>query len=223
MIIDGDLQDPPEMLSEFYRYFEMGYDVIYAIRENRKEGFIKRFCYSLFYRIVKSISDIDLPLDAGDFCFINRRVADELTKLPERSRYIRALRSWVGFRQIGIPYSRDSRQAGKSKYSFRMLFKLANDGLYNFSQFPIKLLSNLGLFGIGISFTYFIYLLITKLFTNHVPQGFTTIIFVVIFFGCLQLVCMGILGQYIIRIFFEAKGRPLYIIEQLQSNYTKNI
>ncbi len=219
MIIDGDLQDPPELLTQFYQEFTKGYEVVYAIRENRKENILKRMSYSLFYRILNSVSKIDLPLDSGDFCFIGRRVADQLIAMPEESRYLRGLRAWIGFKQIGITYSRESRHAGESKYTFSKLLKLAHDGLYNFSDVPLKLMTSVGTYGILISIAYFVYVLFARLYTDQVPTGFTTLIMVVIFFGCVQLLSLGIIGQYIIRIFFQVKGRPLYIIDKVKSHY----
>jgi glycosyltransferase involved in cell wall biosynthesis len=213
-IIDGDLQDPPELLGEFYAKFQEGYDVVYAVRKKRKEGALKKTAYFLFYRFMKSISYVDIPLDSGDFSLISRRVANVLNQMPEESRFIRGMRSWIGFKQIGIEYERDARVAGDAKYTFKMLRKLAYNGIFNFSEFPIKFLTTLGMFSIGIAFLYFIQTLIKKYFFGGVPEGFTALLFTIILFGGIQLIGMGLIGEYVLRIFFQSKGRPLYIVRE---------
>ncbi|RCR67419.1 glycosyltransferase family 2 protein [Larkinella punicea] len=213
-IIDGDLQDPPELLGEFYAKFQEGYDVVYAVRKKRKEGAFKKTAYFLFYRFMKSISYVDIPLDSGDFSLISRRVANVLNQMPEESRFIRGMRSWIGFKQIGVEYERDARVAGDAKYTFKMLRKLAYNGIFNFSEFPIKFLTNLGMFSIGIAFLYFIQTLIKKYFFGGVPEGFTALLFTIILFGGIQLIGMGLIGEYVLRIFFQSKGRPLYIVRE---------
>jgi len=218
MVIDGDLQDPPELLSTFYEKLQEGYDVVYAIRKKRKENVIKKSAYYLFYRLLNSISYIQLPVDTGDFCLMSRRVVNQLTQMPENSRYLRGMRSWVGYKQVGVTYERDERAAGEPKYNFRMLFGLAYNGIFNFSEFPIKLVTKIGLTGIAFSILYLLYTIYLKLFTEQVPEGFTSLIFVVILFGSLNLFSLGVLGEYITRIFFQVKQRPLYIIESVIQN-----
>jgi polyisoprenyl-phosphate glycosyltransferase len=213
-VIDGDLQDPPELLLDFYAKYQEGCDVVYAIREKRKENIVKRTAYQLFYRLLKSISYIDIPLDSGDFCFMSRRVVDILNAMPEESRYIRGMRSWIGFKQIGIPYERDERSASTPKYGFRMLLNLAYNGIFNFSEFPIKLIKRIGYSAVGVSILYLFYSLYRKMMFNDVPQGFTATIFIIVFFSGIQLFFMGIMGEYLLRIFFQVKGRPLYIVEK---------
>lgn len=214
MVIDGDLQDPPELLIDFYNKYKEGYDVVYAVRKKRKENFLKKAAYSAFYRLLKSISYIDIPLDSGDFCFMSRRVVDVMNAMPEESRYIRGMRSWIGFEQIGIDYERSERAAGESKYSFRKLLQLAYNGIFNFSEFPIKLIKRVGYMAVGISMVYLVYSLYRKLVFDDVPQGFTATIFIIIFFSGIQLFFMGIMGEYLLRIFFQMKGRPLFIIKE---------
>ena len=214
MVIDGDLQDPPELLPEFYAKYREGYDVIYAIRRKRKENMLKKAAYRLFYRLLKSISYIDIPLDSGDFCFMSRRVVDILNRMPEESRYIRGMRSWIGFKQIGIEYERAERAAGASKYGFRMLLNLAYNGIFNFSEFPIKVIKRIGYSAVGLSMFYVVYSLYRKLMYNDVPQGFMATIFIIVFFSGIQLFFMGIMGEYLLRIFFQVKGRPLFIVEK---------
>ena len=213
MVIDGDLQDPPELLSEFYKKYKEGYDVVYAVRTQRKENALKRMAYLAFYRLLKFISYIDMPLDSGDFCFMSRRVVDVMNQMPEESRFIRGMRSWIGFEQIGINYERSERSAGESKYSFRHLLQLAYNGIFNFSEFPIKLIKRVGYSAVLVSFIYLIYSIYRKLFFNDVPQGFTATIFIIVFFSGIQLFFMGIMGEYLLRIFFQVKGRPLFIVK----------
>lgn len=214
MVIDGDLQDPPELLPEFYQKIKEGYDVIYGVRKKRKEGFFKRSAYYLFYRLLKKIAGIDLPLDSGDFGMMSRRVVDIMNQMPEQSRYLRGMRAWVGFNQVGIEYERNDRVAGSPKYNFRMLSKLAYNGIFNFSDVPIKILTRLGLLAIFSSLCYFIYSVIAKYTSDTVPTGFTALLFVIILFGGVQLISIGILGEYIIRMFFQVKNRPIFIIKE---------
>jgi len=213
-VIDGDLQDPPELLPEFYKLLKEGNDVVYAVRKKRKEGWIKKTGYYLFYRLLRSISYVEIPLDSGDFALISRRVVDILNKMPEESRYLRGMRSWVGFKQTGFEYERDARAAGESKYSFKQLFGLAYNGIFNFSEFPIKFMSRTGVTAILISLIYFIIVVIKKLFFVQVVEGFTALLFVIILFSGVQLLALGIIGEYVLRIFFQSKGRPLYIIKE---------
>ncbi len=213
-VIDGDLQDPPELLEKFYEYFKQDYDVVYAIRKKRKESFFKRAAYSIFYKVLKRISYIDIPLDSGDFALISRRVVDEIVGMKEECRFIRGMRTWVGYKQIGVPYERQERHSGDSKYSFSKLLKLAFNGIFNFSEFPIQFISGLGLFTILVSSSYLIYAFLKMLLIGEVPEGFIGIIFIVTLFGGIQLLSIGILGEYILRIFLQVKARPLFIIKK---------
>ncbi|NVN94426.1 MAG: glycosyltransferase family 2 protein [Bacteroidetes bacterium] len=214
MVLDGDLQDPPELFFEFYKKLSEGYDVVYGIRKKRKEGVLKRATYYLFYRILKSISAYSIPLDSGDFAMITKRVAKIIVKMPEQSRFLRGMRSWVGFKQIGIEYERDARGAGDSKYSFRQLLKLGSDGVFNFSTFPIKFFTILGVCCMMSSVIYFLYTLYRKMFYNDVPVGFPALLFVIILFGGIQLLSIGVIGEYVQRIFSQVKNRPLYLISK---------
>ena len=219
-IMDGDLQDPPELLPDFIAKMESGYDAVYGIRKNRKEGILKKICYRLYYRLLKRFSNIKMPLDAGDFSLVHKIVVNELNKLPEESRYIRGLRSWVGFRQAGLEYDRDIRRDGKSKYSFRSLFKLAFNGLFNFSEVPIRFIGMIGFISIIISLGYLGVTIYKKLVFGTVPEGFTALIFSIVLFSGVQLLSLGIIGEYILRIFFQVKQRPLYIIRSRIKNGT---
>jgi dolichol-phosphate mannosyltransferase len=214
-IIDGDLQDPPELLEQFYSELKNGNDVVYAVRKKRKESWLKRTAYSAFYRILKSISYIDIPLDSGDFSLVSRRVVDIMNKMPEESRYLRGMRTWVGFKQIGVEYDRDSRAAGDSKYSLKMLFRLAYNGIFNFSEAPIKLVTNMGIGTFLIASIYLLTVLFKKFFEKgYVPEGFTATLFVIILFAGVQLIALGIIGEYVLRIFFQVKNRPLFLIKR---------
>jgi glycosyltransferase involved in cell wall biosynthesis len=214
MVIDGDLQDPPELLTEFYSYYKKGYDVVYAVRKKRKEGFLKKAAYKAFYRFMKRVSYIDIPLDSGDFSLISRRVVDQLNAMPEESRFIRGMRSWIGYEQIGVEYERDERQAGESKYSLKLLMNLAFNGIFNFSEYPIKFVTRLGMLIMTFSGFYFIHDLFKKLIYNSTPEGFTALLFTIIAFGGIQLFAIGLIGEYVLRIFFQVKKRPLFIIKE---------
>lgn len=213
LIIDGDLQDPPELLDEFYKALKEGNEVVYAIRKDRKEKRIKIFFYRWFYKVLSKISESKIYLDSGDFSLISRKVVDVINQMPEKGKFIRGMRSWVGFNQKGIEYEREERRAGKSKYSAKKLINLALNGLFNFSDYPIKLISRFALFIISSAFLYFIWVVIKKYAFGNVPDGFTALLFMIILFGGLQLLAIGILGQYIIRVFFQVKNRPNYIVK----------
>lgn len=217
-IIDADLQDPPELLEQFYQLYEEGYDVVYAIRKNRKEGFFKKLAYATFYRIMDKISYVRIPLDTGDFSLISARMAKLLNEMPEESRYLRGMRSWLGFRQIGVEYDREQRKSGESKYSLKKLFQLAFNGIFNFSEFPIKLITNLGLLTILSSIGYLIYVIAKKLIYGNVPEGFTGLLFVLVLFGGIQMLSLGLIGEYVLRIFFQVKQRPLFVIKEKIKN-----
>lgn len=214
MIIDGDLQDPPEMLDAFYKEYVNGNDVVYAIREEREGSFVLKIAYQWFYKIMKRFAYIHIPLDSGDFSFLSRRVVDEINKLPEEGRFLRGIRAWVGFKQIGIPYYREERRNGNSKYGLKNLLSLAMNGIFNFSKYPIRFTMVLGISAFSISMIYFVITLFRKIFIGDVPSGFTALLFVMILFGGLQLMAIGVIGEYILRIFFQVKNRPHYIIQK---------
>lgn len=214
-IIDGDLQDPPELLEAFYKRLKEGNDVVYAIRKNRKESWLKKTLYKFFYKLLQNISYIQIPLDSGDFCMISARVAKLLNENREESRFLRGIRTWVGFKQIGVEYNREERFAGDSKYTFKMLFKLAFNGIFNFSELPIKWITRLGAMTILSSGLYLLYTVYLRIFHDIVPEGFTALLFTIILFGGVQLLSIGIIGEYILRIFFQVKNRPLFVIDRV--------
>ncbi|WP_396172829.1 glycosyltransferase family 2 protein [Flavobacterium sp.] len=215
MIIDGDLQDPPELVTEFYKLLENGYDVIYAIRKNRKETFFKKLAYSAYYRLQKKISSFNIPIDSGDFSMLSRRVVDIMNEMPEQSRYLRGMRAWVGFKQIGFEYDRDERHAGETKYSWTKLFELAFNGIFNFSNFPVKIITRLGFFTVLFSLIYFGYNIYRRVYYNDVPQGFTATILAIILFSGVQLISLGLIGEYVLRIYNQVRNRPLFVVDKI--------
>lgn len=220
LIIDGDLQDPPELLLPMIDKMNEGYDVVYAVRRNRKEGIGKRVLYFIYYRILKTMSETMIPVDSGDFALMSRRVVDLLNSMPEESRFLRGMRAWVGFRQAGYEYDREERAYGKSKYTIRRLFKLAYDGIFNFSTAPVRLIRILGgvsMVGAGL---YLLSVLLKKLIYGTVPEGFTALFAAIVLFSGTILFSLSVLGEYIIRIFFEVKGRPKYIVSELYESKT---
>jgi len=217
IILDADLQDPPELIPELIKQWRSGFQVVYAQRTKRIEkSWGKRFLAYWFYRILRKLADVEIPTDTGDFCLIDRSVIDILNSMPERTRYLRGLRSWVGFNQTAVPFSRDARFAGEVKYTFRKSFKLAMNGIVSFSQVPLRLSTYVGLFAAIVSLFMALLILYWRIFVPNSPlTGFTMILVAVFFLGAVQLVCIGILGEYIGRIYEEVKGRPLYTISEI--------
>jgi dolichol-phosphate mannosyltransferase len=220
VVVDADLQDPPELIADFISKWKEGYQVVYAVRAKRKENWMKRFSYWFFYRLISRMVDFKMPLDAGDFCLMDRVVIETLKQMPERERFVRGLRAWVGYKQIGVVYERNARAAGKSKYDFRKLNKLALNGILSFSAAPLRLTSMLGFWISGLSLVGIIFTLLQRIFGNFfatygwgpVP-GYATIVMSVLFMGGVQLICMGVQGEYLGRLFEEVKHRPTWIIQ----------
>ena len=215
MIIDGDLQDPPELVTEFYKLLENGYDVVYAIRKNRKETFFKKLAYSAYYRLQKKISSFNIPIDSGDFSMLSKRVVETMNEMPEQNRYLRGMRAWVGFKQIGFEYDRDERHAGETKYSWTKLFELAFNGIFNFSDFPVKIITRLGFFTVLFSLIYFGYNIFRRVYYNDVPKGFTATILAIILFSGVQLISLGLIGEYVLRIYNQVRNRPLFVVDKI--------
>jgi glycosyltransferase involved in cell wall biosynthesis len=214
VLMDGDLQDPPEAIPQLLDLYRAGYDVVYVRRTNRKEAWWLRACYYIFYRLLSALSSIQLPLDAGDFGLMSRRVVDEIRRMPEHHRYLRGMRTWVGFRQIGIAMERPARHAGRTKYSPLRLLKLASDGIFAFSIVPLRAASIAGATAIGLSFLFSLYSLYAK-FWLHSPQGFTALILAITFLFGINLFFLGIIGEYVGRIYEEAKARPHYVVRKV--------
>jgi len=220
VVMDGDLQDVPESIPQFVEKYLEGYDVVYAQRVRRKEPWPLRFCYFVFYRLMASLSDIHLPLDSGDFGLMSRRVVEEVRRMPEHHRYLRGMRSWVGFRQTGIPVERAERHSGNSKYSISRLIKLATDGIFAFSIVPIRAAALLGSLAMFVSLIYAVYALYVRIFSQRSPQGFTGLLVTVIFLSGMILFFLGMIGEYVGRIYEETKGRPQYIISRRAGRFT---
>jgi polyisoprenyl-phosphate glycosyltransferase len=216
-VLDGDLQDPPELIPEMAEIWQQGYQVVYAQRTHRqKESHFKRFTAYVFYRLLKWMADVEIPTDTGDFCLMDRQVVDLLNAMPERHRYIRGLRAWVGFRQTSIAFDRDPRFAGEVKYTFRKSLMLAIDSLISFSKIPLRLSTYLGLISALVSTIVAGLVLYWRVTQPHSPvTGFATILICIFFLGAVQLVSIGILGEYIGHIYEEVKGRPLYTVSEI--------
>lgn len=226
VIMDGDLQDPPEELPRFLDKWREGYHVVFAIRQKRKEPFVKKLAYSTFYRLLRTISDINIPLDSGDFCVMDKKVVKVLNnEMVEHSRFVRGLRAYAGFKQIGVKYERSERAAGEVKYTFRKLLKLALDGLLDFSTFPLRIATYLGFLIAFPSFIVGLFFIIHRLFDFKIlgyspsdTPGLASLAVGVFFLGGVIMVILGVIGEYIGRIYFEVKKRPFYIIDEIDNN-----
>lgn len=218
-VIDGDLQDPPEAIPELMTAISAGADVAFAIRTRRKESMAKRFAYSAFYRLLQRVSNIDIPLDSGDFCCMRRCVVDAMLQLPERNRFVRGLRAWVGFKQVGVAYERSARFAGRPKYNFWALCKLAYDGIFSFTELPVKVMQFLGF---AVSFTALLVAVCYALWRFVSPQvfptGFATIAISLWFLAGVQLLFLGVLGEYVVRTFDEVRRRPTALVRETLRN-----
>jgi glycosyltransferase involved in cell wall biosynthesis len=214
-VMDADLQDPPEVLPQFIDRWRAGHDVVYAVRQRRKEGVLKRAAYAGFYRLLQHVANIEIPLDSGDFCIMDRRVVDLLVAMPERTRFVRGIRSWIGFDQVGLAYERHARNAGEPKYTLRRLVYLALDGLVSFSYVPLRIISLSGLAVSLMSIILALFYTIKKLTTGLTPPGFATLVVAIFFLAGIQLITMGVIGEYVGRIFEEVKHRPLFVTRRV--------
>jgi dolichol-phosphate mannosyltransferase len=214
VVIDSDLQDPPEVILDLISKWKEGYQVVYAVRSEREgESLFKLFTATLFYRLISSITDVKIPLDAGDFRLLDRKVVNVLNQMRERHRFLRGMSSWVGFRQTGVPYRRVARQVGETKYPFRKMFRLAINAVTNFSYFPLQMATDIGFTAAGLSILAIPVVIAIRLWGTETPLlGQATTLIAVLFLGGAQLISLGILGEYIGRLYDEAKGRPLYIV-----------
>jgi len=215
VIIDADLQDPPEVILDMIAKWRDGYEVVYAVRAEREgENWFKMFTASLFYRIIYKITDVNIPLDAGDFRLLDRSVVDILNRMRERHRFLRGMSVWVGFRQTGVTYRRASRYSGSTKYPFRKMLKFASDAITSFSYFPLQVATYLGFLCAGLSIVAIPIVIATRVTGSQAFFGQATTLIAVLFLGGVQLISLGILGEYIGRLYDEAKGRPLYIVKE---------
>jgi len=217
VVLDADLQDPPELIPKMIESWQAGYHVVYAQRTKRKkESWFKRLTAYVFYRLLRRLADVDIPADTGDFCLMDRQVVDLLNSMPERNRYIRGLRAWIGFRQTAVKFERDPRFAGEVKYTFKKSLALAINSLVSFSKIPLRLSTYLGLFSALIALLMALLVLYWRLQQPDSPvTGLATILIAVFFLGSVQLISIGILGEYIGRIYEEVKGRPAYTIAEI--------
>ena len=215
VVIDADMQDPPEVIEAMIAKWEEGYDVVYGVREKREgESWAKLLTAAAFYRFLRLFTSIDIPVDVGDFRLMSGRAADQFRQLREKDRFVRGLVSWLGFRQTGVAYEREERFAGETKYPFRKMAKFAVDGITSFSNVPLKLASWLGFLASIFAFLYLLTVFIQKLM-GYTVEGWATIMVAMLFLGGVQLICLGIIGEYIGRIFNEIKPRPMYVIESI--------
>ncbi|EQA38461.1 glycosyltransferase, group 2 family protein [Leptospira inadai serovar Lyme str. 10] len=220
-VMDGDLQDPPEFVADLFEKMKDGFDVVYARRRTREgESIFKLLTAHLFYRTLKKLTRFDIPIDTGDFRIMSRRVTDVLVSMREQHRYIRGLIAWIGFRQTGLEYDRDERFDGETKFSVGKMLKFALDGITSFSSAPLKLSSYLGFSAAFAGALYTIYILYLKLFTNNTIQGWTSVMIVVLILGGIQLLALGMIGEYLSRVNDQSKNRPLYVIEKIYSTDT---
>ncbi|MYL31241.1 glycosyltransferase [Halobacillus halophilus] len=223
VVIDADLQDPPERIKDMVEKWKEGYDVVYAKRAERKgETFFKKVTASMYYRLLRSLTDVDIPLDTGDFRLIDRKVCDQMNQLQEKNRFVRGLVSWVGFKQTAVEYDRDEREYGESKYPLGKMIKLSLDGITSFSYKPLKLSSYGGAMVSMIGFLYMIYVIYQRLFTEAAVPGWSSVIVIQLFFFGFVLLMLGIIGEYIGRIYDESKGRPSYIIQETYGRSVKD-
>jgi glycosyltransferase involved in cell wall biosynthesis len=215
VIIDADLQDPPEVIPRMLEKWREGYDVVYGKRLKRQgETFFKKFTAFAFYRILGALTNDSIPKDTGDFRLIDRKVCDAMKKLPEKNRFLRGMINWVGFKQIAVEYVRDERWAGETKYPLKKMLKFASDGIFSFTYKPLKLATYIGFLLSASGFLYLLYVLYQRLFTSSTQTGWASIIAVNLVFNGIILVILGIIGEYIGRIYEEVKGRPLYIVRE---------
>ena len=223
VIIDADLQDPPEVIMQMVEKWQEGYEVVYGKRLQREgETFFKKITAKMYYRFLDSMTDVKLPVDVGDFRLIDRKVCEAMKGLPERSRYVRGLVSWVGFKQTSVEYKREKRFAGETKYPLKRMIKLAGDGIFSFSYKPLKLATFTGMIISVFSFIYLIVVLIQKFVKNDVASGWASSMAVSLFFNGVMLIVLGIMGEYVGRIYEEVKARPLYIVGELIGFDDKN-
>jgi len=215
VVMDADLQDPPELVQQMIARWQAGAEVVYGVREERLG--ISRWrqgIYRSFYRIMRRLTPIEIPLDSGDFRLVSRRVLDDLKRMPERNRYVRGLVAWAGYRQEGLPYVRPGRHAGAAKYTWAKLLRLAADGVFSFSYVPLRAATWLGFVVTALGFLYGLYALVAPFFGKSTPPGWTSTVILVLVLGGVQLITLGIIGSYIGRIFDEVKQRPLYLVAE---------
>ncbi|HET6218953.1 MAG TPA: glycosyltransferase [Acidobacteriaceae bacterium] len=216
VIMDADLQDPPELIWKMVDRWREGYEVVYGVRETRAgESGFKLWTAQMFYRLINKLSDIEIPLDSGDFRLLDRRAVDAMLAMPERHRLLRGMSSWIGFRQFGLKYARDARFAGTTKYPFGKMINLALDGIFSFSTVPLRFVTAIGMVTAAMAAAGILYSLVVRIFTPHWVPGWATLILAVLLTGGIEMLCFGILGEYIGRIYTEIKQRPLFVVREI--------
>lgn len=216
VLMDGDLQDPPELIEQFYHKWQEGFEVVYGVRVKREEPPVMEVAYKSFYRLFRTFSYVPMPLDAGDFSLLDRRVVDALNALPESNRFLRGLRTWVGFKQAGVPYVRPKRMFGRSTNNLLRNFGWARKAIVSFSYVPLELITTLALATVVTAFIYIVFQIGFRIFfPQDVPSGFTTLIILILFIGGIQLLCLSIIGWYLEQIYDEVKHRPPYIVDNI--------
>jgi polyisoprenyl-phosphate glycosyltransferase len=216
VIIDADLQDPPEVITQMMDKWREGYEIVYGVRETREgESGFKLRSAQLFYRLINRLSDVEIPLDSGDFRLLDRRAVNTILAMPERHRLLRGMSSWIGFRQFGLKYARAARFAGTTKYPLRKMINLALDGIFSFSTVPLRFVTILGVVTAVMAAAGILYSLAVRIFTPHWVAGWATLILAVLFTGGVEMFCFGILGEYIGRIYTEIKQRPLFVVREM--------
>lgn len=224
VIIDADLQDPPEVILDLIAKWKEGYEVVYAQRFEREgETWLKLLTASVFYRLIYRITDVKIPMDVGDFRLLDRKVVDVIVQMRERHQFLRGMSAWVGFKQIGVPYKRAARYSGETKYPFKKMLRFANDAITSFSYFPLQLATYLGFISAGLSIIAIPVVIILRIIGQHAFIGQATTLIAVLFLGGVQLISLGILGEYIGRLYDEAKGRPLYIVREAPSKNNNEV
>jgi glycosyltransferase involved in cell wall biosynthesis len=219
VIIDADLQDPPELIRDLYKKWKEGFEVVYAKRRTREgENFLKKFTAKFFYRTLKKITSINIPVDTGDFRLIDRKIVNVLKAMPEQQKFLRGQISWIGFRQTYVEYDRDPRNAGKTGYTYKKMIRLALDGITSFSNLPLKFATVTGFFVSGITFLMILYALYSRFISRNYVPGWTSLMLAVLFIGGVQLISIGIIGEYISRLSANVRDRPLYIINETNLN-----
>jgi dolichol-phosphate mannosyltransferase len=223
VLIDADLQDPPEVIPEMLANWREGWQVVYGVRKERDgESHFKLWSAHLFYRLLNYLSDTPIPLDTGDFRLMDRSVVEVLRTMNERDRFVRGMVSWVGFRQMALPYRRAARFAGTTKYPLRKMVRFASNGIISFSMRPLRLAMHVGMLCAGLACAGIVWALVARLLTHNWVQGWTATIIAVLFLGGVQLMCTGILGEYVGRTYMQSKGRPLYVIGERIENAACN-
>jgi polyisoprenyl-phosphate glycosyltransferase len=215
VIIDADLQDPPELIADLYKKWKEGFEVVYAKRRARDgENFLKKFTAKTFYRTLKKITSINIPVDTGDFRLVDRKIVEVLRQMPEQQKFLRGQISWIGFRQTYVEYDRDARYAGKTGYTYKKMARLALDGITSFSNLPLKFATFAGFVVSAIAFVMILYALYTRFVTKDYVPGWTSLMLAVLFIGGVQLICIGIIGEYISRLSSNVRNRPLYVVNE---------